>query len=101
VSENQCNHINLVKQVGPIDGGVENSTRYRCKECGAFFVVEPYEVTVTFGPVEGQPTRCPQCGHAAHEANECSDGVTGYGIAGDSNREMDADCECDCGAAQP
>jgi transposase-like protein len=46
MSENQCNHIHLVKQGGPMDGGVENSTRYRCPSCGTFFVVKPYEVTV-------------------------------------------------------
>jgi hypothetical protein len=33
----KCPHVNLVKQVGPMDGGAE-STRYRCKECSAFLV---------------------------------------------------------------
>lgn len=45
-----CWHIHLIKQVGALDDGPEKSTRYRCKECGAFLVVKPYTVDVSIGP---------------------------------------------------
>lgn len=46
----ECFHINLVKQVGSLDDGPAKSTRYRCKECGAFLVTKPYVVEVSIGP---------------------------------------------------
>jgi hypothetical protein len=45
-----CWHIDLVKQVGTMDGGPAASTRYRCKECGEFIVGKPYSVEVSIGP---------------------------------------------------
>lgn len=51
-----CIHINLIKQVGPMDGG-EKSKRYRCGECSEFFIVEPDIVRVHQGKppaIEGQ-----------------------------------------------
>lgn len=50
-----CLHINLIKQVGALDGGPQKSTRYRCRECGEFFVLRPYEVVVTIGPPPSAP----------------------------------------------
>jgi hypothetical protein len=46
--EAECFHVNLIKQVGPMDGGPVKSNRYRCKECSAFLVTKPY--TVEVGP---------------------------------------------------
>lgn len=40
-----CLHVNLVKQTGPMDGGI-NSKRYVCKECGESFRAEPMEIVV-------------------------------------------------------
>jgi hypothetical protein len=43
-----CIHVHLIKQVGPMDGGVK-STRYRCEKCSEFFYIKPATVEVRYG----------------------------------------------------
>jgi hypothetical protein len=62
-----CFHVNLIKQVGPMDGGPEKSTRYRCQGCSAFFVIEPYRVEVS--TLERTLAEMPPAGQGAHGWN--------------------------------
>jgi transposase-like protein len=43
-----CNHIDLKKQTGPMDGGIK-STRYVCQGCGESFQVKPASIGVSYG----------------------------------------------------
>jgi hypothetical protein len=47
-----CIHVNLIKQVGPLDGGPVKSTRYRCEKCSEFFYIKPATIEVRYG---GEP----------------------------------------------
>lgn len=48
-----CPHIHLIKQTGPMDGGLE-STRYRCEECSQFLIAKPAETSGEYGPIPPQ-----------------------------------------------
>lgn len=49
----ECSHIHLIKQTGPMDGGLK-SIRYRCEECSEFLYATPEETSVEYGPPSKQ-----------------------------------------------